>query len=195
MPFPHGRLFYLIGASGAGKDSLLRAARTALGGEGYVFAHRYITRPPELEGENHIHLTPEEFEARHRAGCFALDWHSHGLRYGIGRELDLWLQTGLHVVVNGSRAYLPTACARYAQLVPVLVTVSAERLRERLLARGRESAAEIEARLERASAASRDGWPGLRRVGNDGSLEEGARSLIELLRQEAPSGAAAESSH
>jgi ribose 1,5-bisphosphokinase len=40
------RLFYVIGASGAGKDTLLRYARVRVGGSGgVVFAHRYITRP------------------------------------------------------------------------------------------------------------------------------------------------------
>ena len=53
-----GTLFYVVGASGAGKDSLLAYARAALGGGTPVFfAHRYITRPAEAGGENHVALS------------------------------------------------------------------------------------------------------------------------------------------
>ncbi len=54
----HGRLFYVVGASGAGKDSLIEYARNALGSrDAVVFAHRYITRPPTARGENHVALS------------------------------------------------------------------------------------------------------------------------------------------
>lgn len=80
-----GRLFYVIGPSGSGKDSLMRYARASLAGDpSVVFAHRYITRPMELHGENHVALTETEFDARLAAGLFAMHWESHGLRYGIG---------------------------------------------------------------------------------------------------------------
>ena len=45
------RLFYLVGASGSGKDSLLGYARGKLAGAPDVlFAHRYITRPADAGG-------------------------------------------------------------------------------------------------------------------------------------------------
>jgi ribose 1,5-bisphosphokinase len=59
------RLYYVVGASGAGKDSLMQYARSALAGKGaIVFAHRYITRAAQSEGENHIALTKGEFLQR-----------------------------------------------------------------------------------------------------------------------------------
>jgi hypothetical protein len=63
-----GQLIYVMGPSGAGKDSLLGFAREKVPGEPVVFAHRYITRPTG-NGENHIALTPEEFEARSSMAC------------------------------------------------------------------------------------------------------------------------------
>ena len=109
-----GTLFYVVGASGSGKDSLMRYGRQRLAGDSNViFAHRYITRPVELHGENHVALTDSEFDARLAAGFFAMNWSSHGLRYGIGREINLWLAKGCNVVMNGSRAYLIEARRSY----------------------------------------------------------------------------------
>ena len=57
-------LVYVMGPSGAGKDTLLRAARARLEGGDVFFAHRYITRDPVPGDENFIALSPAEFEAR-----------------------------------------------------------------------------------------------------------------------------------
>ena len=70
-----GTLFYVVGASGAGKDSLLAYARAALGGGAPVFfAHRYITRPAEAGGENHVALSKAEFAQMQALDLFALSW-------------------------------------------------------------------------------------------------------------------------
>lgn len=175
-----GRLFYLIGSSGSGKDSLMRYARERLAHEPrVVFAHRYITRPPDGRGENHVALTAAEFAARRAAGLFAMHWHSHGLSYGIGREIDLWLERGCHVVLNGSREYLPQARQRHPELTAVLVTVAADVLAARLRARGRETEEEIAARLERAQRFCPEGP--LEIIRNDGDLREAGEHLVRLL--------------
>jgi len=97
----HGRLFYLMGPSGAGKDSLLLRARERLSAGSCLIASRYITRPPELQGENHLWLSEAEFQQRLALGTFALHWSANGYRYGIGLEIDCWLERGLDVLVNG----------------------------------------------------------------------------------------------
>jgi phosphonate metabolism protein PhnP len=71
------------------------------------------------------------------------------LHYGIPIEIDQWLAEGHDVLINGSRGHLPQARARYPDLLVVLLCVDQAVLRQRLLARGRESAEEIEARLGR----------------------------------------------
>ena len=179
-----GKLFYVIGASGAGKDSLLRGARGLLAeADGVVFAHRYITRPVELAGENHIALSPEEFQSRLRQGLFAMHWGSHGLHYGIGIEIDDWLSRGLNVVLNGSRAYLPEAARRYPDaLHPVLVRVDPRILRARLEARGRESPEAIEERLAGARAFEGLTHPRLIVLDNSGALEQATSVLVEALK-------------
>ncbi len=150
-----GRLIYVMGPSGAGKDTLLAYARQHLtAADGLVFAHRYITRPFDAGGENHVALTPGEFAARAAAGLFCLDWQSHGQRYGLGLEVVSWLGQNLNVVMNGSRAYLDEARARRPELAPLLVSVAPEALRERLAGRGRERGADIERRVARLAGAA-----------------------------------------
>jgi ribose 1,5-bisphosphokinase len=176
-----GKLFYVIGPSGSGKDSLMRYVRECLAGDPVViFAHRYITRPVELQGENHIALSETEFAARLAAGLFAMHWNSHGLRYGIGREIDVWLAKGCNVVMNGSREYLQQARGRYPELEAVWVEVSAEVLAARLRARGRENGAQIAARVARATQFRPDGG-GAHVVRNDGPLEEAGGQLLALI--------------
>ncbi len=177
------RLFYVIGASGSGKDSLLRHAREQLSGHrNIVFAHRYITRPHDAGGENHIALNDAEFDARLAGGLFAMNWSSHGLRYGIGKEINLWLAKGCSVVLNGSREYLGRALLNYHELTPVLVEVAPDILRQRLQARGRETPEEIKQRLSHAPVIH-----GLNRhlaitcIRNDADIATAGRKLVELL--------------
>ena len=176
-----GKLFYVIGPSGSGKDSLMRYGRERLAGDpGVVFAHRYITRPVELHGENHVALTEAEFDARLASGLFAMHWGSHELRYGIGREINLWLAKGCNVVMNGSREYLPEARRLYPALIAVLVTVSPETLAERLRARGRETEEQIVRRIERAKQFSRPGGH-LEVIENDAELHVAGEHFVNLF--------------
>lgn len=180
------RLFYLVGASGAGKDSLLRYVREHLPSTSpVVCAHRYITRSARAGGENHVELTEQEFETRLRHGCFAMHWQSHGLRYGIGEEIRTWMKAGLSVIMNGSRAYLETASSHFEQLVPVLVQVRPEVLRQRLFMRSRESAEEIASRLKRAETEAIIGHPALVRIDNNDELELAGQQLLRLVVGEA----------
>jgi ribose 1,5-bisphosphokinase len=84
------------------------------------------------------------------------------------------------VVVNGSRGALSEALKAYPGLLPVLVEVPEQILRERLGARGREDAGEIEARLERATMAVIE-TPALTRFDNSGPLAERGQALARLL--------------
>lgn len=176
-----GRIYYVMGASGAGKDSLLDFARTQLASSGHaIFAHRYITRPADAGGENHVALSPAEFELRQRLGSFVFTWQAHGLHYGIGREILLWLQAGVNVVVNGSREYFPAARATYPDIVGVLIEVSPATLAKRLAHRQRETGAALDARLARATLPM-DGDESLIRIHNDGPLEQAGERLVDLL--------------
>ncbi len=145
-----GRLIYLMGPSGSGKDSLLNAARARLAERGCVIARRVITRSAEAVGEDAIGVSPAEFDQQEVAGAFALSWRANGLAYGIPRQIDDWLAAGQDVLVNGSRGHLAQARQRYPELLAILLQVDEAALRQRLHARGRESAEQIEARLARS---------------------------------------------
>ena len=183
-----GRLIYLMGPSGAGKDSLINAARDALARLDCLVARRVITRSAESVGEEAIGVTPQAFAELASQGGFALSWYANGLDYGIPVQIDQWLAEGRHVLVNGSRGHLPQARVRYPTLIPILLTVSSEVLRRRLERRGRESAMEIEARLERntlfASRADEDQAKGIFLLDNSGELSSGVSRLLDLLRHE-----------
>ncbi len=176
-------LIYIIGASGSGKDSLIDLARGSLAVEQrVVFAHRYITRPFDTGGENHVALTSEEFALRMEERLFALQWESHGNYYGIGIEINQWLDNGLSVVVNGSRKYLPEVRRLYPEVVPVLIEVSIDTLRDRLLRRGRETEVEISERLRRNSLFEEQCEDTIR-ICNNGSIADSGAALVSLIRR------------
>ena len=171
-----GRLIWLMGPSGSGKDSLLSALRQREHSQ-LLVAHRYITRAANAGSENHIALSEQEFFTRAGQNLLALSWHANGYYYGIGIEIDLWLHAGFDVLVNGSRAHLPQARARYASaLLPVCLRVTPAVLAARLRQRGREDEAEIARRLARAAQPQPDGCLILN---NDGALAD----TVCLLRQ------------
>ncbi len=177
-----GRLFYVIGPSGAGKDSFMQLVRKQLGSQVLV-AHRYITRAASAGGENHVELSDEEFRLRQQLGLFALDWEANGHRYALGCELERWLASDVDVMVNGSRASLPRAQARFGErLVPVMIIVSPDILGRRLRARGRESEDDIVRRLERAQIQSRGLPDSVWRLDNGGLLTETLRQFQGYLQ-------------
>lgn len=104
-----------------------------------------------IRGEEAHGVSADEFERLERQGAFALCWRANGLAYGIPVQIDEWLASGRHVLINGSRAYLDQARQRYPQLLAILLTVDIDVLRQRLMNRGRESATQIEARLKRSA--------------------------------------------
>jgi ribose 1,5-bisphosphokinase len=145
-----GRLIYVVGPSGAGKDSVIAQAREKLNkNSDLCFSQRYVTRSG-VAGHDDLAITNEAFAYFKRVGEFALDWEAHGLCYGISKVIDQQLHAGKTVVVNGSRAYLQTALAKYPHMLVVLITVAPALALARLYARGRENEAAIQSRAERA---------------------------------------------
>ncbi len=172
-----GTLHLVVGPSGAGKDTLIAAVHQAR--PEILVPTRAVTRPSG-RGEEVETLNPDEFARRARAGGFALHWEAHGLSYGIPAEVEAALAAGTDVVVNVSRSVIAEARARFRPLRIIVVTAKPETLARRLAGRGRESAAEIEARLARASYAMPEGQD-VAVISNDGPLAASVATFLDLL--------------
>ncbi|MCQ0988091.1 phosphonate metabolism protein/1,5-bisphosphokinase (PRPP-forming) PhnN [Jiella marina] len=144
-----GTLFYVVGPSGVGKDTLISEGMKALGPSGrYVQVRRMITRPAGI-GEDHQPVNDETFAAMVEDGRFLHHWQAHGLRYGLPIGILDDLKAGRNVIANGSRGAIPDLAGIVDRFVIVEITAPPAIIRERLMARGRESAEEIEQRLAR----------------------------------------------
>lgn len=175
------RLIYVIGPSGAGKDSVLHRLRDAW--VDMPPAHwtcRTITRVAQAGGERNEGVSETGFDRLRQAGAFAMEWHAHGLWYGIRRtELAPLLSEQL-VFVNGSRAYLPEMLRRWPEATVIQITAPADVLLQRLRARKRESVQVISDRLARGVDVELPA--NAIRIVNDGPINESVEMLLAALR-------------
>ena len=177
------RLVYVIGPSGAGKDSVLRwVSEHAPRGLDLHVARRTISRAANDPSEDHEAVSVAEFQRLASEGAFALHWEANELQYGVRHaELDP-LRRGAWVLVNGSRAYLPQARQRFPGLVVAYVYTSPDVLRARLLARGRETPEQIEARLARSQGLVIPSDQVDVVIDNDGTLAQAGQQLLTALQ-------------
>jgi ribose 1,5-bisphosphokinase len=173
-----GRLFAVVGPSGAGKDTLLEAARTVR--PDLEIARRVITRPETAGGEAFEGVTDDEFDRRLGAGEFALHWHAHGMSYGIPAGVLSSLARGRDVAFNGSRSAIGIARRQFPDLVVILVTAPVEVLAARLEARGRESREAIAARLARLTDGGYEAEAD-HVVNNGGALDDAVARFLAIL--------------
>jgi phosphonate metabolism protein PhnN/1,5-bisphosphokinase (PRPP-forming) len=169
-------IFAVVGPSGAGKDTLIRGAIAAR--PGLRLVRRVITRPDTAGGEDHEGVSEQEFTLRLARGDFAHHWQAHGLSYGIPKAQ---LAGPGDVIFNGSRAALPQALQAIPDLAVIVVTAPPAVLAQRLAARGRETAADIRDRLDRATFQLPPGvtatW-----IENDGTEALGIARLLAALQ-------------
>jgi ribose 1,5-bisphosphokinase len=182
------RLIYVLGPSGAGKDSVLDWLKTHIADHPEFNAQVYwtrrsITRAAVVGGEAHESLSVENFDLLQLAGAFALSWQANGLSYAIRHDELNPLRGGGWVFVNGSRGYLKTASELFPDLLVLHITASMQSLRQRLLARGRESHERIDARLARTADLGPLHHPRLIEVNNDQTLEETGQAVLAQLKQ------------
>jgi ribose 1,5-bisphosphokinase len=173
-------LLLVVGPSGAGKDTLIEAARRELAGDARVrFVRRDITRR-EAVGEDHNAVDAETFAGRCDSGAYALHWRAHGLGYGIAADIAADLQAGRVVVASVSRSVVEQAARQFPVRV-LEITAPPELLAQRLAARGREAAADIATRMARNIALP--GSIDVVTIVNDGTPEQGAARVLAELRR------------
>ena len=177
-----GTLYFIVGPSGCGKDSLISYARERLTrDDGVLFARRHITRPPDDRAEKHIPLKREQFFNRCDRGEFLVAWKAHDLYYGVDKSVLRDLAAGFDVVVNGSRAQIEAVRRRVKNVVVVSVGCEKTVLKQRLQTRGREKPEQIEARLKRASLYSVCDDPDVIHIDNNDKVCVAGERLCEVL--------------
>jgi ribose 1,5-bisphosphokinase len=180
---PPGTLVLVIGPSGVGKDTLIGGARQALDGDKrFSFVRRLVTRPADIDLEDHVSMERAEFSEAQAAGRFALTWQAHGLDYALPIGVDTDLILGRVVVANISRHAVPAAIEKYPLCRVIQVSAEISLRAARLAQRGRENRDQIVSRLAREGAAlPADVSPIV--IDNSNSVAIGVTAFVMALRQ------------
>ncbi|MFD1744561.1 phosphonate metabolism protein/1,5-bisphosphokinase (PRPP-forming) PhnN [Rhizobium helianthi] len=177
-----GILIVVVGPSGVGKDTVIAHAARHFAADARVrFVRRWITRPQDAGGEDHRPVDPDAFLAHEASGGFAVSWRAHGLCYGIPYESREELNTAPCLIVNGSRSALPLFLIAFPRVAVVEITARPEILAARLAMRGRESHAQIAARLSHRpteTAISCQTWT----IDNSEAPEKAGLAFISIIR-------------
>ena len=86
----------------------------------FVFPRRVVTREVNA-AEDHVAVTPQEFDELVRCGGLAVHWQAHGLHYGIPRRNRAISREGSCVIFNASRNVVPVVRARHVNAATVLI--------------------------------------------------------------------------
>jgi guanylate kinase len=178
------RVFVITGPSGVGKGTLIRSLRERMPElELSVSATTRAARPGETDGVDYHFLADADFERRADAGEFVEHATYSGRRYGTLRsELERRLEGGhpvvLEIEVQGARqvrAAMPEAVQVF------IAPPTRDALRARLVGRGTDDAAQIDARLRTADAelGAQDEFAHV--VVND-RLEDAVEELTRIVR-------------
>ncbi len=137
------KIVLIVGASGVGKDSLLRSIKDKVDAN---FIQRYITRVPDTNEAN-FYIDKDAFLALKEKNYFISSWEAHGNYYGIAKD---HIKEGLNII-SISRGAVEDFEKVFDEVITINITLPKELLLLRLHSRGRESMEEIIKRVERAS--------------------------------------------
>jgi len=180
-----GRLIVVSGPSGAGKDTLIRAALEAIPELALIASA--TTREPregEVDGRDHVFLSREEFE-RWIEEDKLLEWAEYsGNLYGTPKQsVEELLENGRSVMLRIELQGARQIKERRPDAVMVFVLApSLEETRRRLESRATESSESLESRMATAlkEIAARDEFD--YEVVN-GEYERARKDMIETLQR------------
>jgi ribose 1,5-bisphosphokinase len=176
------RLILVVGASGAGKDSLLKEAKIHFKENPTIhFIRRYITRQPG-EFEDNFYIGDDAFEVLKSQDFFFSYWYAHDLKYGIPkRELES-LKENETAIISVSRAKINDFEENLSGTVTTVhVTADPSTIQKRLEKRKRETFFQIETRLQRLAIPVKA--KNLMQFDNNQELRLSAPLFISLLEK------------
>lgn len=174
-----GFFIAIVGASGVGKDSMIRAIQKTLPEDAFCFPRRIVTRPPD-ENEANLYMPPDEFEKSAARGDFVLAWSANGHSYALPESVGVAIREGRHVIANLSRKVIPVLRGTFSRVLVVHVTADRSIVEARLVARGREGMCEREARVQRGLILDDEVQADIR-IENNGALDDCAERLRSVL--------------
>ncbi len=148
-----GILFVVSSPSGGGKGTLIQHVLKKVPNLSYSVS--FTTRTPrngEVNGREYFFVSREDFEAMVAAGEF-LEWaHVHGKLYGTaGKQVAQEIAEGRDIILEVDVQGAASVRTLMADSVSIFILPpSFEVLKERLRARGTDSAEELDLRLRRA---------------------------------------------
>lgn len=178
-------LFYIMGASGVGKDSIItRCIELAQTRNIAVQSvQRVITRPLIKDDEIHKPCTVEAFKKQIDQNRFLFYWFANGYYYGIPQEAITKAPPHTALLINGSRAYLETALKRYANLFVLEICADPKVVEARLRMRNREPEKEIKARIQRTQALSNQIQNKIhKRIQNSTTVNNAALEMLQYVQ-------------
>lgn len=165
----------VVGPSGVGKDTLMRAAASAMPDVHLV--RRAITRTRDEGSEDFEPVSAAAFACRRDAGGFVVHWQAHGLHYGVPHVAGSGIS-----LMNLSRGVLQAAAAALPGLGIIHITADPRVLAQRLAGRGRETADDIAARIARVSDFDAAGLP-IVTVDNSAALEVAETAFLAAIQE------------
>jgi guanylate kinase len=185
-------LIVIAGPAGSGKTTLCdRMVAEVPGFSRVVTTTTRVPRPGEVDGVHYHFLSPAKFDAKIAAGAF-LEWawvHKKN-RYGtlaadvlgpLSEGRSLIINVDVQGVENFRRAGLANALLA-KHLATVFINVPLAELRARMVARGQDSEAEIDHRMQTAELEQREAQKLDYQI-HSASREEDFQALVAIWRE------------
>lgn len=177
-----GRLFFLVGSAGTGKDSLLAWVKERLPQhKEMLFASRTVAGPsPTSVKPGQEHIAPELYWQLASEGHFAMSWQSHDLCYGIRRGFEADLKAGRDVLIDGGRDYLPQLLQNYPDAMVIWLETESG-LQHRPEERSRETGPALLKRMQHSGQSPLPQQAQVIRLENIHALESAGQRLLDIL--------------